>query len=167
MVFNKRGLKLENRFEFYLNGEKLEITDEYQYLGIKLKPSGSFTVAVQELKDKASRAWFGISTLIFKNKRMQVDRIFSLFDSLVTPVATYGCPLWLPFIIPKKSLGKKSELLNFFETFKGEILNQKCSKMSLSVNKSTSRLAVLGELGRYPIFIQSLAQCINYKLGLS
>ena len=41
MVFNKRGLKLENRFEFYLNGEKLEITDEYQYLGIKLKPGAA------------------------------------------------------------------------------------------------------------------------------
>ena len=166
MIFNKRGLKMENRSEFYLSGEKLEITDEYQYLGIKLKPSGSFSLAVQELHDKASRAWFGISTLIFKNKRMQVDRIFSLFDSLVTPVATYGSPLWLPFIIPKKSLEKRSELLNFFETFKGETLNQKCSKMALSVKKTTSRLAVLGELGRYPIFIQSLAQCINYKLSL-
>ena len=60
MIFNKGGLKMENRFEFYLSGEKLEITDENQYLGIKLKPSGRFSVAVQELKDKASWAWFGI-----------------------------------------------------------------------------------------------------------
>ena len=166
MIFNKRGIKLENRFQFYLSDEKLEITDEYQYLGIKLKPSGSFSVAVQELKDKASRAWFGISTLIFKNKRMRADRIFSLFDSLVMPVATYGSPLWLPFTIPKKSFENKFDLLSFWETFQGETLNQKCSKMTLSVKKTTPRLAVLGELGRYPMFIQSLAQCINYKLSL-
>ena len=38
--------------------------------------------------------------------------------------------------------------------------------MTLSVNKKTSRLSVLGELGRYPVFIQSLAQCLNYKLSL-
>ena len=38
--------------------------------------------------------------------------------------------------------------------------------MTLSVNKKTSRLAVLGELGRYPLFVQSLAQCLNYKLSL-
>ena len=38
--------------------------------------------------------------------------------------------------------------------------------MFLSVHKKTTRLAVLGELGRYPIFINSLAQCLNYKLSM-
>ena len=38
--------------------------------------------------------------------------------------------------------------------------------MTLSVNKKTSRLAVLGELGKYPLLIQSMAQCLNYKLSL-
>ena len=38
--------------------------------------------------------------------------------------------------------------------------------MFLSVHKKTSRLAVLGELGRYPIFINSLAQCLNYKFSM-
>jgi len=46
---------------------------------------------VQELHDKAQRAWFGISHTIFKNKRMEPNKIFALFDSLVTPVALYGC----------------------------------------------------------------------------
>ena len=93
MIFNKRGLKMGNKYAFTLNNVELEITDEYQYLGIKLRPSGSFSLAVQELNDKASRAWFGISNIILKNKRMQIDKIFSLFDLLVTPVATYGSPL--------------------------------------------------------------------------
>ena len=66
----------------------------------------------------------------------------------------------------EKIIRKKVRVIKFFETFKGETLNQKCAKMSLSVKKTTSRLAVLGELGRYPIFVQSLAQCINYKLSL-
>ena len=30
----------------------------------------------------------------------------------------------------------------------------------------TSRLAVLGDLGRYPLFIKSMSQCINYKMSL-
>ena len=38
--------------------------------------------------------------------------------------------------------------------------------MILSVNKKTSRLALLGELGRYPILISCLTQCLNYKLSL-
>ena len=38
--------------------------------------------------------------------------------------------------------------------------------MILSVHAKASRLAVLGELGRYPLFISALSQCINYKLSL-
>ena len=45
-------------------------------------------------------------------------------------------------------------------------INQKSCRTILSVNKKTSRLAVLGELARYPIFIPSLAQCLSYKLSL-
>ena len=86
MIFNKRGQKLDNKYNFVLNGKKVEIVDEYQYLGLKFRPSGSMTMAVQELHDKASRAWFGISNVVYTNKRMEVDTIFSLFDSLVTPV---------------------------------------------------------------------------------
>ena len=97
---------------------------------------------------------------------MEVDRIFSLFDSLVTPVATYGSPLWLPFIIRNKSFENKNDFMSAWEVFKSESINQKCSKMILSVKKTSPRLAVLGELGRYPLFIPSLAQCLNYKLSL-
>ena len=86
MIMNKKGLILDKKYQFTLNGSNLEINNEYQYLGIKLRPSGSFTLATQELHDKASRAWFGISNIVFKNKRMQVDRIFNLFDSLVSSV---------------------------------------------------------------------------------
>ena len=84
----------------------------------------------------------------------------------MTPVATYASPLWLPLIIPKKALDSRANLLDFWENFKSETIHQKCARMTLSVNKKTSRLAVLGELGRYPLYVQSLAQCLNYKLSL-
>ena len=45
MVFNQRGLKLtKNRF--FAGTTELDVVDEYQYLGIKFKPSGSFPVEV-------------------------------------------------------------------------------------------------------------------------
>ena len=92
IVFNKRGIKMDKKYSFSIENVKLEITDQYQYLGLKLRPSGSMNFAVQELSDKASRAWFGISNLIFRNNRMQIDKALGIFDSLVTPVATYGSP---------------------------------------------------------------------------
>jgi hypothetical protein len=157
---------LDNKYNFVLNEKKVEIVDEYQYLGLKLRPSGSMTMAVQELHDKASRAWFGISNVVYTNKRMEVDKIFSLFDSLVTPVALYGCEFWLPLILQKKCFNSKQNLLNFWEDLPCEKINQKCARMTLSVNRKTSRMAVLGELGRYPLFIKALSQCINYKMSL-
>ena len=166
LIFNKQGIKLDKLYNFTFNGQKLEITDEYQYLGLKLRPSGSMQAAVQELNDKASRAWFGISHVIYKNKRMAVDKVFGLFDSLVTPVALYGCEFWLPFILSKNSLKNEKNLFDSWETFLSEKLNQKCCRMILSVHNKSSRLAVLGELARYPLFIKALSHCLNYKLSL-
>ena len=131
-----------------------------------MKPSGSMNLAMQELHDKANRAWFGISNIIFRIKRMEGDKIFNIFDSLVTPVALYGCEFWLPCVVPKKSFSSNHNLLNFWKDFLCEKINQKCARISLSVNRKTSRLAVLGELGRYPLYIKALSQCINYKMSL-
>ena len=166
IIFNKKGLKLDKNFDFILGGNKVEITDQYQYLGLKLKPSGSMGVAVQELYDKATRAWFSISNVIYKHKRMEVDKCFQIFDSLVTPVALYASEFWLPHSIANACFKNKENLLNYWEKFMSEKLNQKCSRIILSVNRKTSRLAVLGELNRYPLFLKALSQCINYKLSL-
>ena len=145
----------------------MEVTSEYQYLGIKLGPSGSLQFAVNELHDKATRAWFGISSVIFKNIRMEPNKIFGIFDSLVTPVALYGCEFWLPYLLKKADFHSSDSLLNSWESAKYETLNQKCSRMILSVHSKSSRLAVLGELGRYPLFIRALAQAIKFKYSLS
>jgi len=97
---------------------------------------------------------------------MQIDRIYRLFNSLITPIATYGSPIWLPFITPKKCLESSQGLMDYWKNYKCETLNQKCAKITLSVNKNTPHLAVLGELGRYSLFLQSLSLCLNYKLSL-
>ena len=95
-----------------------------------------------------------------------MDNIFILFDSLVTPVALYGCKFWLPSILPKKCFNSKENLLSFWKDLVCEKVNQKCARITLSVNRKTSRLALLGELGRYPLFIKALSQCIAYKMSL-
>ena len=166
IVFNKRGLKLENEGSFYMDGKEIEITDEYQYLGIKLKPSGSMQIASSELTAKANRAWFSMSNIIYKNKKMDIKKVFQLFDSLVSSVFNYASEMWLPFIIPKKCYKSKESLINFWESFEAEKINLKCCRMILSVHRKCSRVAILGELSRYPTFLKSLSQCLNYKLFL-
>ena len=164
MVFNARGLKLDKSPEhmFYIGDNSVEVVDTYQYLGINLKPSGSMQFAVSELCDKASRAWFAISNVIYKHKRLPVARALQLFDSLIRPIALFSCEFWLPMILPKKCFNTKNLLLKFWENLPSEILNQKICRMVLSVHKRCSRLAAIGELGRYPLFISSIKHCLKF-----
>ena len=123
--------------------------------------------AVSELFDKASRAWFAISNVLYKYKRLPVYRAFQLFDSLIRPVALFSCEFWLPEIMPKKCFNSKDLLLKFWENLSAETLNQKFCRMLLSVHKRCSRLAALGELGRYPLMISSLKNCLKYEWHLA
>ena len=149
------------------NGTALEVTNEYQYLGIKFTPSGSMTLATNELCAKASRAWFSISNIIYTNKRMPVKRAMELFDSLVTPVALYASEFWLPSLMQKICFSSVENMFSFWESLKCETINQRFCRMLLSVHGKASRLAVLGELGRYPLFVRALQHCLAYKHSLA
>ena len=77
--------------------------------------------SVGELFDKANRAWFAISNVLYCHKRLPVKKGFQLFDSLVRPIATFSCEAWLPGILPKASFNSKQALLKSWEIFKSEI----------------------------------------------
>ena len=64
MIFNKRWLSLIGKYSFFLGGEALEVTNQYQYLGLKIRPSGAMGLAVEELNAKATKAWFSISKIL-------------------------------------------------------------------------------------------------------
>jgi hypothetical protein len=166
LIFNNRGVKLNN-FQFTAGGKYIEVVDNYQYLGLKLKASGSMKLAVSELFDKANRAWFSISNILYQNKRLAVKKAFKLFDSLIRPILLYASEFWLPFILPKKCFEDRRNLLKGWESFGAEVLNQKLCRMLLSVHKRASRLAVIGELGRYPIMIPAMKLCLKYECQLS
>ena len=166
LIYSKSGKVLKG-FRFFLAGTELEIAECYQYLGVKLRPSGSFTAAADELSAKALRAWFSISSIIYKDKRISIERAFQLFDSLVSPVALYGCEVWYPLNLPQKSLKSKYNLLSSWDKFQSETIYQSCSRTLLSVHRKASRLAVLGELGRHPMAVRAMAHCLNYRLCLA
>lgn len=81
-------------------------------------------------------------------------------------MALYASEFWLTHSLANTCFKSKENLLNYWEKLACEKLNQKCCRIILSVNRKTSRLAVLGELNRYPLFLKALSQCINYKLSL-
>ena len=103
--------------------------------------------------NKISTAFFCIYCFFSKG--------FQIVDALVTPIATFSSELWLPYVIPKKIYDGKSPILNAREDFPPERLNQQVCRLLLSVHKKSSWLAVLGDLGRYPLLINSLTHTFN------
>ena len=56
VIFSKR--KTRSNIEFMLQGVRLEIVDDYSYLGICFKYNGNFAKAKQHLVDEAQKALF-------------------------------------------------------------------------------------------------------------
>ena len=72
-----------------------------------------------------------------------------LFDHRICPILLYGCDHWGTLSAFKINNNNQS----LFETFKDwdfEKLNIKFCKYLLGVNKTSTNIVVLSELGRYP-----------------
>ena len=168
LVFNSGGFGPAKfkQFKFFINGKVLEMTDSYTYLGLIFKPSGSVNFAAKELLTKAKRAYFSMSNVFYENKSMKLDKAIQIFTSLISPIAQYASEFWSVLSLPMKSFDSRDDLMRAWETFIPETLNQQFCRLLLSVQKKTSRLAVLGELGHYPLLVSSFIQTLKYKWSL-
>ena len=91
MVFS-RG-KLPRNFNFSLNGEKLEIVNSLNYLGIELSRTGNFKRAKQSIAGKATVAFYEVLKMGRKHG-LSVKIQLDLFDKMVKPILLYGCEVW-------------------------------------------------------------------------
>ena len=97
---------------------------------------------------------------------MPVERALRLADSMVFPVSSYAAEYLTPLVLMKKSFSSQYDLLRSWENYLPEKTNQRLCRLLLSVHKKSSRLAVLGEMGRYPLLMSSMASCITYSQSL-
>jgi len=155
IIFNKSGHTIK-RFHFYLGDIKLSIVNEYCYLGIVFCPSGTFTTACKTLADKALKAFYALKTYDTRNN---ILLSLKLFDTLITPILTYGGEIWGPYFF-KKFTGEN--IVNICDDMPLEKINIRLCKYLLGVGKKTTNNAVRGELGRFPLAIRIITQFISY-----
>ena len=68
---------------------------------------------------------------------------------MVKPIALYG-EIWGILTVGKQ--GKNKDLYDLYKDFEAENLNIKVCKFLLGLNKKSTNIAVLSELGRLPMF---------------
>ena len=144
LIFNKTGRLI--RENVYLNGNLLENVRQYKYLGFVLTPSGEITTGLQDLRDRAFKAFQALKGKMGESFNDDVPTALSLYDALIKPILTYASDFWGCLKLPQN---------NPIETFHLKVLKQ-----VLGVQKQTTNIGVFLELGRTPLYME----CV--KLGM-
>jgi hypothetical protein len=99
------------------------------------------------------KEWKLISNYIeIWNLQIHLLKLFlHIFDHCIKAIVLYGCENWGVFNITQKR--KTLLLFNIFKEWEMEKLNLKYRKHILGVTKLCTNIAVLSELGRYPLYI--------------
>jgi len=149
MIFQKRKPRVQPVFK--MNGENIDLEDEFRYLGVIFNYNGSFTKCRKVLSESATRALFFV---LKKSQEFSLDVgvCMQLFDSMVKPILTFSSEIW------------------GFENLKIiERVQLMFCKYILKLNRTTPNIMVYGELGCYPLEIDIKVKMIKFwgKLVLS
>ena len=166
MVFNRSSRLLQCAYGFKLGSLNLNPVNKYCYLGITFSLNGSFKSAIDVLRKKALRSFFSIRRII-DTRAKTTKTTLKLIDSLVKPVATYGCPVWLPSTNVIKAIlsaptNQETSIPKAAAKDALETTHLKILKWLLGVHKMANNNFCYGDTGRTPWTVAVLPQCINY-----
>ena len=145
MIFNKTGRHLRKRFT--LGGKVVSTTREYKYLGFVLTPSGEINSGLIDLKDRALRAFMKLKKKLGSNFRTYPLITIKLFETLIKPILLYSSDFWGILKLPKNN-----PLDTLYLSF---------CKQLLGVQKQTTNVGVLLELGMVPLHLYAKKNAIK------
>ncbi len=145
MIFNKTGRHM--RRNFYIGNQKVETTREYKYLGFKITPSGGINSGLTDLKDRALKAFFKLRNKMGPLFQYCPPITIKLFETLVKPILLYCSDFWGILKMPKN---------NPYEN-----IHMKFCKQLLGVQKQTTNIGVLLELGQVPLQLYAIKNAIK------
>ncbi len=160
IIFNKSGKLIKNAHFTYF-GKPLECVNEYKYLSILFKLSGSFSAAITHLCKKASKALYSIRRSLFSDKANLLPSI-ELFYSCVKPILLFCSEVWSL----DNLVNNKTNLEDKYFNRPPVKVQIKFIKHILGVNRSALNLAVFSELGIIPISIDALKLTVGFWLHI-
>ena len=123
-----------------VDGETIEVVDSFRYLGIDLHCAKPMAAASASRKESAERAQLGLRSRCTQLGIVDPALRVQLWDALVRPTMLYGVELW-----GARDTGK-GELA-------GDLVHRDFLRRLLGVRSGTPNMAVLAEVGRYPLHI--------------
>ena len=82
-----------NEYDFRIKEQKVEVVDDYVYLGTTVTYNGKYKKAIGKQVTQAKRALFGLRS---KKEKFDLpfDIVLDLFDKMILPILLYGCEIW-------------------------------------------------------------------------
>jgi hypothetical protein len=130
--------------KWFLNGNHIELCNEFMYLGILFSFNGTFLQTQEKLSDQGRKAVFGLFDKI-QDDCYNHKTLLSLFDTYVKCMLNYGCEVWGYYTAPDI-----------------EKVHLYFLKRILKVRKSTVNNMVYCELGRLPLYVERQCKMVKY-----
>ena len=145
IVIFSRG-KVRRYPDFVFGTEKLDVVDEYVYLGVKFNYNGNYKKMIAKQITQARKALYCMLT---KARKLQlpIDIQCQLFDHLVLPILLYGSEVW-----------------GYEDLLQVEVFHRKFLRLILHVNRCTPDCMIYGETGRGAIL--SVVKCRMVSFGI-
>ena len=142
------GIRNVENFEFNLGNNRIEICNEFKYLGVIFSKHRTFYKAMKHNVDHAKKALY----LLYKrinNLNIPLDLQIHLFDHTVLPILLYGCEIW-----------------GYQNTKMIDLVHNQFLRNITKLRKSTPEYMLYAELGRRPLEIQIKSRMIGFWLSL-
>lgn len=156
IIFNRTGRLL--RDHFVVGGNPIECVKTYKYLGLIFCNSGSFNMAISNLKVKAMKASFKLKKIIDAN-HLSPKVAMSLFNSLIKPIVLYGADIWGTTLCAPTM----AKMFKKFNDSPIEKVQLSFARFALGVHKHASSAAIYGELGILPLAVAALKCTHKFK----
>ena len=137
MIFNKTGRLLRNKF--HLSGVGLENERSYKYLGFLFTPAGEIKSGLHDLRGRAFKAFMKLRNQMGSSFNQTPVITLDLFDTMIKSILLYSSDFWGCLKLPKENPIEKFAMM--------------FCKQILGVQKQTTNVGVLLELGRIPLDI--------------
>ena len=135
-----------------INNKRIEIVNDYTYLGVNFSSNGSFSRHKEKLQEKTRRSIFAFRRY-FDPSKLSINVCNKRFDALFLSILTYSSEVWGACDKNENTAWEKDTIekthINFCKVF-------------LGVNKRSPNAASRNELGRLPLKLQITQNIIKY-----
>ena len=159
MVFNHPGRFIRDIFR--LGDETMEPVQDFCYLGVDIKCSGTVKHALNILNDKGNKALRPLMCAIARFKIPSKTAI-KLFHTYISPILLYNTENLSTFSDNDIKKYKNDSIYEGVAKSKSDISHRKLLKYIMGVSKSYPNIALYGDCGEIPLSLKSYRLTLNY-----